>query len=520
LLKAVFSMKTEVVVIGGGATGAGVLRDLALRGIEAILVERRELTSGTSGRNHGLLHSGARYAVSDPESARECIAENANLKKIASPCIEDTGGVFLSLPEDPSDYPDLLLRACERLEIPAREVSREDVLSQEPALSPKIVRAIRVPDGAIDPFHLIRFTLTEAQQLGFPVLPHHEVVKIHCQGKSIRGVQIKDRRTGEELQISCRFLVNAAGVWAGKIARMAGASLELVFSKGSLIVFNQRVLNTIVNRCRPPSNGDILVPHGPALILGTTSERVEEIEDPEAREEEVDLLLAEGEKMLPEIGSTRAIRAYAGVRPLIGALEAQGDTRTASRDFLFINHGETDGVEGLYSIVGGKLTTYRLMAERTVDAIGRIMGNRVPCRTAESPLLFPAGYSFGDLGSRLQKVFRQKASSADEIVCECELISRGELLREMQKLSHPSLKEVQERTRAGMGPCQGGFCSPRLTALLTETGKIPKGASLRILKQFLEERWRGVRPVLWGAQLREEQLIQAMYAELFNLDHL
>jgi glycerol-3-phosphate dehydrogenase len=165
MAKSEFPMKTEVVVIGGGATGAGVVRDLALRGIEAILVERGELTSGTSGRNHGLLHSGARYAVSDPESARECIAENLILKKIAASCIENTGGYFISLPEDPSAYPDQLLRACEKIGIPAQRVPVGEMLEKEPALSPEMVGAIEVPDGAIDPFHLIRFTLAEAQQL-------------------------------------------------------------------------------------------------------------------------------------------------------------------------------------------------------------------------------------------------------------------------------------------------------------------------------------------------------------------
>jgi len=149
-------LKTEVIVIGGGATGAGVLRDLALRGIEAILLEKKELTSGTSGRNHGLLHSGARYAVNDPDSGRECISENFILKKIAVPCIEASGGFFVALPEDPPDYPDKLLRACERLNIPAREISPLDVLQKESAVSPKITRAIQVPDGSLDPFRLIR----------------------------------------------------------------------------------------------------------------------------------------------------------------------------------------------------------------------------------------------------------------------------------------------------------------------------------------------------------------------------
>jgi glycerol-3-phosphate dehydrogenase len=518
LLKAVFIMKTEVAVIGGGATGAGVFRDLALRGIDTILLEKKEFTSGTSGRNHGLLHSGGRYAVKDPDSGRECIRENLILKKIAAPCIEDTGGFFLSTPQDPPEYPDLFLKACEKIGIPAEEASVADVLQREPALSPQIVRAIRVPDGAIDPFRLIRANVEEALRLGARAFPYREVIAIQTEGGVIRGLKAKDTRTGEEFQVECRFIVNAAGVWAGKIARMAGARLEVVFSKGSLIVLNQRLVNTVVNRCRPPSNGDIFVPHGPALILGTTSLTTEEIEDPSASEEEVDLLLSEGERVIPGAGVTRAIRAYAGVRPLMGAREAEGDSRTISRDFLLLNHGVAVGTHGLFSIVGGKLTTYRLMAERTVDAICQEMGKKVSCATEEKPLPFPREYSFHDLGSRLGRI--SGAGPSSEILCECELVTRGEILGEMKNLPFPTLKEVQERTRAGMGPCQGGFCSPRLTALLAETGKISPGTSLAVLKKFLEERWKGTRPILWGPQLKEEQLIQALNSELFNLDHL
>ncbi|MGE5253795.1 MAG: anaerobic glycerol-3-phosphate dehydrogenase subunit GlpA [Planctomycetaceae bacterium] len=511
-------MKTEVVVIGGGATGAGVFRDLALRGIDTVLLEKKEFTSGTSGRNHGLLHSGGRYAVKDPDSGRECIRENFILKKIAAPCIEDTGGLFLSTPQDPQDYPNSFLKACEEIGIPAEEVPVADVLQKEPALSPQIVRAIRVPDGAIDPFRLIRANVEEGLRFGAKAFPHREVVSIQTEGGIIRSLRAKDSRTGEEFRVDCRFIVNAAGVWAGKIARMAGARLEVVFSKGSLIVLNQRLVNTVINRCRPPSNGDIFVPHGPALILGTTSLATKEIEDPSASEEEVDLLLSEGEMLIPSAGATRAIRAYAGVRPLIGARETESDTRTISRDFLLLNHGAAVGVKGLFSIVGGKLTTYRWMAERTVDAICQEMGKHASCTTAEKPLPFPREYAFHDLGSRLGRI--SGSGSSSEILCECELVTRKEILEQLEKLSSSTLKEVQERTRAGMGPCQGGFCSPRLTALLAETGKIPPGTSLSVLKKFLEERWKGTRPVLWGPQLKEEQLIQAMYSELFNLDHL
>ena len=97
-------ISTDVIIIGGGATGAGIARDCALRGINCILLERRDIATGATGRNHGLLHSGARYAVNDQESAEECIKENKILRNIARHCVDETEGLFITLPEDSLDY--------------------------------------------------------------------------------------------------------------------------------------------------------------------------------------------------------------------------------------------------------------------------------------------------------------------------------------------------------------------------------------------------------------------------------
>ncbi len=513
-------MKTEVIIIGGGATGSGIFRDLVLRGVEAVLLEKGELTSGTSGRNHGLLHSGTRYAVNDPESARQCINENRILKKIAKPCIEETGGFFLYLREDPPDYPSKLLQACEPLGIPIEEIPVADLLQKEPALSSEVVKSFHVPDGSIDPFRLIRSNVEEGQSRGGKFFPHRQVIAIELDRGRVRGLRARDPRSGEEFHLDCSYVVNATGVWAGRLAQMAGASLEILFSKGSLVVLNQRLVNTVMNRCRPPSSGDILVPNGPALIIGTTSQTVHEIDAPVVEEREVDLLLSEGEKLIPDLASARAIRAYAGVRPLMGAREGEEDGRRISRDFLLLDHGERDGIKGLISITGGKLTTYRLMAEKATDLLCRLMGNKAPCRTAEKELPFPRDYSFHDFASKLRRISDwRNFRGLEEILCECELVLREDVQNEIQNLIRPSLNEVQQRTRAGMGPCQGGFCSHRMAALLAEAGKFPPGTSLSLLKDFLQERWKGILPVLWGPQLREEQLVQALYTELFNLDH-
>jgi glycerol-3-phosphate dehydrogenase len=135
-------IETEVLVVGGGATGAGVVRDAAMRGFKAALVERADLGEGTTGRFHGLLHSGGRYAVKDPGSARECMDENRVLRRIAADCIEDTGGYFVTTPWDDPAYGDRFVVGCEGAGIPVEEVSVADALRNEPRLNPRITRVL------------------------------------------------------------------------------------------------------------------------------------------------------------------------------------------------------------------------------------------------------------------------------------------------------------------------------------------------------------------------------------------
>ncbi|MGC8780365.1 MAG: FAD-dependent oxidoreductase, partial [Anaerolineae bacterium] len=166
----------DVLIIGGGATGGGTALDLALRGLKVALVERADLTDGTSGRYHGLLHSGGRYAVRDPESARECIAENRILRQIVPHAIEDTGGFFIQTPEDDPDYAEQWVAACGACGIPIEEISPAQALKEEPALNPQIRRVFRVPDAACDSFDILTALAAAIGQLGGDVLTYQEVV--------------------------------------------------------------------------------------------------------------------------------------------------------------------------------------------------------------------------------------------------------------------------------------------------------------------------------------------------------
>src|SRR6478736_233573 len=143
-------MQADVLVIGGGATGAAVAWDAALRGFSVILAERGDLAEGTSGRFHGLLHSGGRYVVKDPVAAEECVVENAALRELIPDCIEDTGGLFVTTPDDDPAYGDKFLAGCRAAKLPVEEISVADALAREPRLNPGIKRAFAVPDASID----------------------------------------------------------------------------------------------------------------------------------------------------------------------------------------------------------------------------------------------------------------------------------------------------------------------------------------------------------------------------------
>ena len=311
-------IETDVIIIGGGATGCGIARDCALRGIDCLLIEKHDFAAGTTGRNHGLLHSGARYAVKDEASARECIAENIILKKIARHCIEDTGGLFVTLPEDDPAYHDRLLAACRKTGIAVKEINRKKALEREPNLNPAVTRALAVPDATIDPFRLTSANILDAVEHGARVKTHCEVVDFFLEQTAVAGVRCLDRKTGQTLDIYGRVTINASGVWGQEICRLAGVELLMFPSKGSMVILDYRINGLVINRCRKPADGDILVPGDTVSLIGTTSEKVPytAIHDLAVTPEEIRTLLNDGEKLVPNLSRTRVLRAFCGVLQL------------------------------------------------------------------------------------------------------------------------------------------------------------------------------------------------------------
>lgn len=495
-------IKTDVIIIGGGSTGCGIARDLALRGIPHCLIEKGDFAAGATGACHGLLHSGARYVVNDPEMAAECMSENMILRKIGVKCVERTGGLFVRLPGDSKKFRDIFLKRCEEAGIATETLSRSRALDLVPNLNPFIEEAIKVPDCSIDPFRLCMLNITSSLKRGGTVLRHSKVVDIMREHGRCAGVKVLDESTDEIREIRGRVIINAAGAWGNRIASLAGSGVPMTLSKGSLIVTNHRLTNMVINRLRPASDGDIIVPNEAVCLAGTTAIPVGDPDEHTVTPVEVDVIATQARLMLPGFERTRLIRTYAGVRPLLQ--EDARDDRKISRGFRVIDHNN-----GMVSIMGGKLTTYRLMAEKVSDRVTEILGLKTVCRTAELPLEGQEELSGYPLSKRLKTL--------ENIVCECELVTADDVERVAGKTGAGRIEDIQHRTRLGMGPCQGGFCTYRALGIMQEKGKMTPEESMRLLREFLERRFRGIKPALWGDQLREEQLVESIYLGILGM---
>jgi glycerol-3-phosphate dehydrogenase len=536
----------DVLVIGGGATGAGVLRDLARRGLKSLLVERSDFGTGTTGRYHGLLHSGGRYVGKDKVAARECIVENRVLRRIAPASVEDTGGYFVATPDDPDDYVEAFAENCNLSGVDCDEVKVPDLLAKEPALNPRIRRAFRVPHGSVEPWQLIESTVKDARLHGSEALSYQRVIGMELGDGRIVAVTVRDERTGTVSRVWTSFVISASGAWAGQIAALAGVSVEMTPGKGTMLIYNHRMTDAVINRCHRSADGDIMVPVHTVAILGTTDIKVPDPDAYEITKDEVARLVSEGAKMFPDLPRMRILRAYAGVRPLYkppADTTAGGSNRSITRAHAILDHAD-QGVENFVSIVGGKLTTHRLMAEETVDAVARKMGVAASCTTADEILPDQDGGRHYWLGHRLAD--HEEGGGGDAaLLCECELVTRKMVDGYLDRHWPCSIDDVRRGTRVGMGPCQGAFCTFRVAGLVAErldahtaaTGKPAPGTPAieghhagsgalhaaiadRALTGFLRERFKGTRPIAEGRQLQELMMTNGIYVGVLGLESM
>lgn len=521
-------IETDVVVIGGGMTGAGVLRDLACRGIKAVLVEQQDLGHGTTTRNHGLLHSGCRYVVRDEEAAIESYHENIILKRTLPGAIEETGGLYVKVPEDDDDYVKKWVEANKRVGIPVEEIPVAEALKMEPYLSKDIEAAFKTPDGALDPFVMVTDVVADAVVRGAKVLTYHKAVRFLKSQNRVTGIVVQNSRTGEEIEIYANMVVNAAGPWSGKVAELADVPVHMINNRGMLVIFAHRFNKHGIFRLRKPGDAEAFIPTRNVTLFGTTGINTDDPDDTSLDRKEMVGMLLEGIPLVPKILEMRLIRAFSGNRPLYQENGADDPTgRNVTRGMALLDHERRDGLKGFITITGGKLTTFRYMAEKTVDLVCEKLGVSAPCTTHEEVVPHRDASEFFrtvDMAPAAKSKIRQwaglRAKSIEEkmkkeqvntAICECEQVTWAEVDSVLPENDGFNLGSIRRRTRLGMGPCQGTFCNFRAAAMAVEKGVASAKEASKELCNAVMERKKGMGVVATGETAKQLQMMEAIY---------
>ena len=391
----------DLLVVGGGITGAGIARDAALRGLSVALVERDDFASGTSSRSSRLVHGGVRYLEHGHlHLVFESSAERRRLLRLAPHLVRPLRFLWpvyrgarvprWKLAAGLTLY-DLL--ALFRNVAPHRLLGAEGVLAEEPALASASLRGGALYyDAATDDARLTLANALGAAESGAVVLNHAEVRALARTGGRVAGAVVADRRTGAEIAVRARVVVNAAGPWSDAVRRLAepGTGAGLHGTKGVHVsVPRERIGNRAALTLLSPIDGRVMfvLPAGAHAIVGTTDTETSAAPD-EVRADaaDVDYLLRSANAFFPDAHLARAdvVAAWAGVRPLVASQYGAGTT-AASRE-----HALARGPSGLLSITGGKLTTYRVMAAEVVDAAVRELG-RSPGAAPTADAALPGG---------------------------------------------------------------------------------------------------------------------------------
>ena len=268
------------------------------------------------------------------------------------------------LTDEEADLCPEFLLSCAEAGIPSHELPAAKALELEPAMNPSLKRAVWVPDGSFDAFRLPLSFFAAAKNMGAEIRPWCEVQGLELSGGKVIAAKVLDRSADSirESSIDADYFVNATGAWAGRIAAMAGIRVDITPAPGTMVAIRGRLTDRVVSRLRRPHDGDIVVPQRGLTIIGST-QRV--TNDPEALrppQEDVALLLGYAAALVPAFAQAPVHASWAAARPLAGVSEDEG--RSISRDFAVLDHAERDGIEGIATIIGGKATVLRAMAEK------------------------------------------------------------------------------------------------------------------------------------------------------------
>ena len=539
----------DVAIIGGGVNGTGVARDCALRGIKVALFERNDIAFGASGNSSGMIHGGPRYLTSDPDVTYTSCLDSGHIQRIAPHLLFRIPFLVPLFRDNPiasrvalTGY-DAFFELYDRYQPlkrgkPHVRLSADELQLIEPGLVGATVGGISFDEWGIDGSRLCIGSAVDAMEHGAEVRVHCTVTGVlRREDGSVRGVRYRDRITGESGEKTARLVVNATGAWSTVTAALAGLTPEATNvrpGKGIHVFLDRRLTNYAVLTTAIDGRQVFLLPWQNMSVLGTTDDDFYgDLDDVVATADEVRYLTQAIERVFPAVRTARAIGTWGGVRPTLYGWGLGEDE--LSREHEIVDHAR-DGADGLYSMIGGKLASYRLFSEQMTDIVAARLGNQRPGRTHLAPL--PGGdetvdpfalaeqakidpvsaarleYRHGARSLRVvEGLMRQRRQG--RLVCVCEPVTEAEVRYVVEHELARTVDDVARRTRLGLGACGGMRCAAACGMILADQLGASPSYGHKSAVEFLQGAARRRLPALGPEQARQEALaLASVRAEL------
>ncbi len=555
-------MDVDVVVVGGGVNGLGVARDATKRGLKVVLFERNDLAFGASGNSSGMIHGGARYLTYDPHVTETSCRDSGHIQAIAPhllfripflmPVENTRKGRFL--------FPlmDAFFAAYDQYQPlkrgkPHARLTPEELRALEPGLAGDLTGGFSFDEWGIDGARLCVANAVDAMERGARIFvgttveriaplgagAHAPPVKGEAGPPHARGytVSYRNRFTGQGDTIRAAVVVNATGAWAPITASLAGLAPEQAPvrpGKGIHVVYDRRLTNYAIFANTIDGRQIFIEPWENMSVLGTTDDDFYgDLDQVHATSEEVRYLVQGLARVFPAIHEARAIGTYAGVRPTLYSFGPIEDA--LSREHAIVDHA-AHGAPGVYSMIGGKLASYRLFAEAMTDVLARVFDLGVPCSTHTS--ILPGGdapcdpfslaqrmgidavaarrlvYRHGTRAERIEERARARPREA-VTVCPCEPVTEAEVRYVLENELAQSVADVSRRTRLGLGACGGMRCAARCGQIVAEELELDPREGMKQALVFLERQALTRSAALGRDQAQQEALaIASVRAEL------
>lgn len=539
----------DVLIVGGGINGVGIARDLALRGVSCLLVEKKDFSAGTSWASSGMIHGGPRYLLHDKEVTRLACLDSGYIQKIAPHLLFRIPFLYPVYQEEGQTkiQAALLLETVEAffeaydqfVELKnGRKHTRltaTEVIKLEPDLPQKnLLGAVSFDEWGIDVPRLCIANVIDAVEHGATALNHTEIALIRKNNGQVQGATLKDTLTGEMKNVSCKMLVNATGPWSPEFAKLLGVTIDLRGGKGIHLVLDRRLFNMALATKAIDGREIFILPYENTSLIGTTDDDYfGDLDEQRTTEDEIKYLLEGIAEIFPAVKKARIISSHSGVRPTLYKRKVYEDA--LSREHEVLDHEKRDGISGAVSLIGGKLASYRIMAEETADLVCRKLGVTAACRTHDSAL--PGGEAKPDVtllakdygldpyvvsrlvyrhGSRATRILDdiRREPELGALTCACEPVTAAEIRYVTRFEMARTLSDVRMRTRFGAGPCQGTNCliggASLLNELKNDLAEIASESLHDDLSSYFRDWWYNHAAVLDGDQLKQEELFQAV----------